>query len=207
MRRNLSHALILAFVTGAAVQAVTFKSTWKAPDAGTVGFAGKKVAALVISKDEALRMSAEEALVRQLVPIGIQGVAAYRLIPREELQDKDKARAWFEKTGIEGVVAMRLVSADTVKTYSPAMWSTGYYTSWWGYYGTTWVAAWDPGYLREDTTVTVETLLFSVPRDKLLWAALSETTNPKSMDAFMKDLVTKAVKELKKQGLTAKSRE
>ena len=54
--------------------------------------------------------------------------------------------------------------------------------------------------------MTVETLVFSVSRDKLLWAALSETTNPKSMDAFMKDLVTKAVKEMKKAGLTAKPR-
>jgi hypothetical protein len=85
------------------------------------------------------------------------------------------------------------------------MWSTGYYTSFWGYYGYTWGAVWDPGYLREDRIVTVETLVFSVPRDKLLWAALSETTNPKSMDAFMKDLVTKAAKEMKKEGLTTRA--
>jgi len=206
MRRTLTHVLILAIVTGAAVHAVTFKSIWKSPEAGTIGFAGKKVAALVISKDEALRISAEEALARQLEAIGVQGVAAYRMIPREEMQDKDKAKAWFEKIGVEGVVAMRLVSADTVKSYSPAMWSSGYYTSLWGYYGYTWGAVWDPGYLREDRVVTVETLVFSVPRDQLLWAALSETTNPKSMDAFMKDLVTKAVKEMTKAGLTAKSR-
>jgi hypothetical protein len=84
------------------------------------------------------------------------------------------------------------------------MWSSGYYTSLWGYYGYTWGVVYDPGYLREDTIVTVETLAFSVPRDKLLWASLSETTNPKSMDAFMKDLVTKIVKQMKKEGLTAK---
>jgi hypothetical protein len=206
MRRNVRLALTLAIAAGAAVHAATFKSTWKAPDAGTIGFAGKKVAALVISKDEAMRMSAEEALARQLIALGIQGVGAYRLIPREELQSKDQAKAWFEKTGIEGVVAMRPISAKTVTTYTPSMWSSGYYTSLWGYYGYTWGAVYDPGYLREDTVVTVETLVFSVPRDKLLWAALSETTNPKSMDAFMKDLVTKAVKEIKKAGLTAKPR-
>ena len=206
MRLSFRLALALAIAAGAAVHAATFKSTWKAPDAGTIGFAGKKVAALLISKDDALRMSAEEALARQLTAIGVQGVGAYRLIPREELENKDKAKAWFEKTGVEGVVAMRPVSAKTVTTYTPSMWSSGYYTSLWGYYGYTWGAVYDPGYLREDTVVTVETLVFSVPRDKLLWAALSETTNPKSMDAFMKDLVTTAVKEMKKAGLTAKPR-
>jgi len=206
MRRNLTRVLILAVATGAVVHAATFKSTWKAPDAGTTTFAGKKVAALLISQDNALRMSAEEALARQLVALGIQGVAAYRMAPREEMQDKDKAKAWFEKIGVEGVVAMRLVDAKTVTTYSPATWTTGYYTSFWGYYGYSWGAVWDPGYQSTDTKVTVETLIFSVPGNKLLWAALSETTNPKGMDAFMKDLVTKAAKEVKKEGLTAKPR-
>ncbi|MBP1634613.1 MAG: hypothetical protein H6Q10_1187 [Acidobacteria bacterium] len=202
MRRTLTHALIVAVAAVAALHAASFKSVWKAPDAGTVGFAGKKVAALVITKDTPLRMSAEEALARQLVALGIQGVAAYRVLP-QDLQDKDKARAWFEKTGVEGVVAMRPISAETVKSYQPSMWSSGYYTSLWGYYGYTWTAVYSPASVRQDTTLTVETLVFSVPRDKLLWAALSETTNPEGMDAFMKDLVGKAVKEMKKAGLTA----
>lgn len=206
MRRTFRPAAIMTLAAVTAAYAATFKTTWKAPDAGTTTFAGKKVAALVISKDDALRMSAEEALARQLVALGVQGVASYRLIPREELQDREKAKVWFEKTGVEGVVAMRPISADTVKTYQPSMWSAGYYTSLWGYYGYSWGVAWSPGSVREDTTVTVETLVFSVPRDKLLWAALSETTNPKSMDAFMKDLVTKAAKEMKKEGLAAKPR-
>ncbi len=204
MRRIIGPALILALAAVAAVGAAEFKSIWKAPDAGTIGFAGKKVAALVISKDEALRISAEEALARQLVSLGVRGIAAYRVIPREELQDRDRAKAWFHKTDVEGVVAMRPVSAETVKSFTPSMWTVGYYGSLWDYYGYTWGVAFSPGGgVREDTTLTVETLVFSVPREKLLWAALSETTNPKSIDAFMKDLVTKAAKEMKKAGLTA----
>jgi hypothetical protein len=204
MRRNLIRVLILAVATGAVVHAAAFKSTWKAPDAGRTTFAGKKVAALVIVKDESLRQSAEEALARELEALGVQGKAAYRLAPREVMQDKDKAKAWFEKVNVEGVIAMRLVDAKTVTTYSPATWTTGYYGSLWGYYGYSWGAVWDPGYQSTDTVLTVETLIFSVPRDKLLWAAVSETTNPKNLAAFMKDLVTKAAKEVKKEGLTAK---
>ncbi len=206
MQAKLMYAAIVAVTAAAVAHAASFKSTWKAPDAGAVGFAGKKVAALVMVKDEALRMSAEEALARQLVALGVQGVAAYRVMPRELGQDKDKAKEWFEKIGVEGVVAMRPISADTVTTYQPAMWTTGYYTSLWGYYGYGWGVAWDPGYTRKDTVITVETLVFSVPRDKLLWAAVSESTNPKGVDPFMKDLVSQAVKEMKKEGFTAKPR-
>jgi hypothetical protein len=203
MRRSVILLVVFVAATVAVVQAAKFTSVWKAPDISTIGFAGKKVAALVITKDDGLRQSAEEALVRQLEAIGVQGEASYRLAPSEVLSDKDKAKAWFEKVHVEGVVAMRLVSADKVTTYTPATFTTGYYGSLWGYYGYSWGTAWSPGYSSEDTKVIVETLIFSVPKDKLLWAGVSETTNPKNTDVFMKDLVTKAVKEMKKQGLTA----
>ena len=203
MRRTVLVLVILAAATIAVVQAAKFTSVWVAPDISSIGFAGKKVAALVITKDDGLRQSAEEALVRQLDALGIQGEASYRLAPAPVLQDKDKARAWFEKIGVEGVVAMRIVSADKVTTYSPATFTTGYYGSLWGYYGYSWGVAWSPGFSSEDTKIVVETLIFSVPKDKLLWAGVSETTNPKNTDVFMKDLVSKAVKEMKKQGLTA----
>ena len=202
MRRTLSRALILTVVVAAAAEAATFKSTWKSPEAGTLGFAGKKVAAVVLSGDDALRMSAEEALARQLTALGVNGVAAYRVLPREEMKDRDRAQAWLRKVGVEGVVAMRLVRAGTVTTYTPSTWMSPYYSSFWGYYGYTWNTVWDSGQQRVDAVVTVETLVFSVPRDMLLWAAVSETTNPKSMDAFMKDLVSKTVKEMKKAGFT-----
>jgi hypothetical protein len=205
MRRAPTFALIFALSVGAAVQAATFKSTWKAPDAGSENFAGKKVAAFVITNDDALRMSAEEALVRQLEAIGVQGEASYRLAPREVMQDKDKAKAWFEKIGVAGVIALRIVSADKVTTYTPSTWTTGYYGNWWGYYGYTYSVAWSPGSVDTKTVVTIETLIFSVPRDKLLWAAVSETSNPKNVDVFMKDLVTKSIKEMKKQGLAVKA--
>jgi hypothetical protein len=206
MHRRLRYALIVAVATGVAVDAATLKKTWKSPDAAMVSFAGKKVAALVISHDTGLRISAEEALARQLVAIGVEAIAAYRVFPRELTQEKAKAKAWAEQVGIDGVVAMRLVSAETVTSYDPVIWSSGYYSSFWTYYDYTTGAMWSPGSVHEDSIVTVETVVFSVPRDRPVWASLSETTNPSGMDAFMKDLVTKTVSAMKKEGLTAKPR-
>jgi len=55
--------------------------------------------------------------------------------------------------------------------------------------------------LTEDTIVSVETLVYSVNQDKLVWAGMSETTNPSKVDAFIKELSTGAIKEMKKAGL------
>ncbi len=184
----------------------TFTSTWKVPGTGPLNFAGKRVAALVITADDSLRMSAEEALAREITARGPKGVAAYTLIPREELADKDKAKAWFERTAVEGVVAMRIVGVDKSTSYSAVVWSSGHYGNFWDYYGNGWATVTPIGDGSVDTTLAVETLLYQVSDARLLWAGVSETTNPKDAGTFMKGLVNAVAKELQKEGLVSKAR-
>jgi hypothetical protein len=199
----------LAFIAavGAAVLGTTlvaktrFHSVWKAPDAASVSFAGSKVAALVMDKDDSLRVAGEEALVSELNARGMQGVASYRIVPKEELQSAEKARGWYERSGVNGVVVLRVISDDKVKTYTPATWSTPYYTSLWGYYGYGWGAVYTPGSVRSDRIVSIETLIYTVAKDGLVWAGLSETENPKSPAQVVAEVAKEAVNELHKQGL------
>ena len=178
-----------------------FQSVWKAPDAATISFAGAKIAALVIDKDDSLRVAGEEALVRELNARGLQGVPSYRMIPKEELQSAEKARPWFERAGIQGVVAFRVVNDDRRKTYVPSTWTTEYYQSFWGYYGYSWGAVYTPGYVRNERIISLETLIFSVPKNKLVWAGLSNTENPKDGQKVVEEVVKEAVNEMRKQGL------
>jgi hypothetical protein len=46
----------------------------------------------------------------------------------------------------------------------------------------------------------VETLVYSVARDKLLWAGKSKTTNPSDIQKVIHDLATGAAKEMRKAG-------
>ena len=204
-RIRMTLIAVLATAT-VAVAAPKFTSVWKAPDAQSVTFAGKKVAALVMTSDDSLRISGEEALARELTARGMQGVATYRIAPKEELRDAEHAKPWFERTGVEGVVAMRPVSAEKERTYTPDTWLMPYYGSLWGYYGYGWNGVYIPGSVREDTVVVVETLVYSVPKDKLLWAGVSETRNPKQLGKFVEDLVNEAAEEMRKQGLTRAAR-
>jgi hypothetical protein len=205
MIRTLTRVALLAAALPVVLMADTkFTSTWASPEAKQVSFTGKKVATLVMSSDESLRMSGEEGLVTELKARGIEAVAAYRLIPKEELTDPDKARGWFERTSVEGVIVMRPVSMGKRTVYTPPVWTSTYYNSLWGYYGYGWGAMYDPGSIREDMVVAIETLIYSVPKNTLLWAGSSETTNPKDSRKLLADLVKEAAKEMKKQGLTVK---
>lgn len=206
-------AVLLAAVCATAPPLVSgadqkFTSTWKAPGIGPFNFAGKKVAALVITADQPLQVSAEEALKREISARGPVGVAAYTLVPREALTDKDQARTWFERAGVDGVVAMRVVNVDKETTYSAVVWSSGQYGNFWDYYGRSWGSVYGVGTpiggARENTTVAVETLLFDVRQNTLLWAGITETTNPESVGSYMKGLANALVKELTKEGLVKK---
>jgi hypothetical protein len=154
-----------------------------------------------------LRVSGEEALVRELAAVGVpQGVASYRIVPREELRDPEKAKGWYERSGVDGLVAMRLVSADVRTTWTPSTWAMPNYGTLWGYYGYGWGAVYDPGAVRRDQVVVVETLIFSVPRDSLLWGGVTETANPKDAARVIEEVVAATVKEMTKQGLIRRSR-
>ena len=50
----------------------------------------------------------------------------------------------------------------------------------------------------------METLLYRVSDATLLWASVSETTNPKDAGTFMKGLVSAVVKELQREGMIVK---
>lgn len=180
-----------------------FNSSWKAPDAASVSFRGQKVAALVISPDESTRLGAEGSLARELVARGVNGIPAYNLIPPNESRDREKAKTLFTAAGITGVVVMRAAGSVQEVSLTPSYWSAPYYGSFWGggYYAYGWGAAYEPGYLRTDTLVCVETLIYDLRTDKLLWAGMSQSTNPSKVDALIKDLVAAAATEMKKQGL------
>jgi hypothetical protein len=204
MRRFFLTVVMIALVAGAVVYGAKFRSVWKAPDVDRLNFAGKKVAAVVITEDQDLQVSAEEELARQLTALGVQGVPSYRLVPREVIRDKAKVKEWFERSGTTGLVVLRVVSADKEISYTPDLWVTSMYASPWDYYAYGWSTAIGGVNRREDLVVTIETLVYSVPLSKLVWAGVSEKTNPKDAQKVVKDLVGAVVSEMRKGGLVPK---
>jgi hypothetical protein len=199
----LKHAAVaLAILALTALDATAgFKSLWKSPEVTQVNMAGKKVVALIVSQDMNLRMSAEEALARELTALGANGVAAYRLVPAEELRGDGKAKVWFEQAAVDAVLVMRLLSDKEELSYSPSFWTTSYYGSFWGYYGYAWDSLYVPGYWDVDRVFHVETLIYRISNGHLLWASVSEKTNPKDLQTLVQKLVGDITKQMRKDGL------
>lgn len=194
----------VALVAVVATAGTKFVSTWKAPDAQALNFKGKKVAALVIHNEQSVRYGSEDVLAQEITKRGAVGIPAYGIIPKELMKDKEKAKEFVQKANVAGIIAMRVVNQAKDVTSTGGYWGATYYSSFWaggGYYGYAWGGVYDPTYIRTDTVVSVETLVYSMDQDKLVWGGLSETTNPSKVGDFIRDLTKKVASELKKEGL------
>ena len=194
-------ALVLgATLVGSGCASTGFTSTWTNPQAAPLRAEGSKVAAMVMSRQESSRRAAEDALARAITEAGAEGVPLYSIT-----SDTDEAvvKAALEQQGFAAVVAMRPVSTEQRITGTPSMYAGPAYGGFWGrgYYGYGWGAPWGGTDIRTDKLVNVETLVYSLKQNKLVWGGQSQTTNPSNVDGFVREIAAAAAKELRKKGL------
>jgi hypothetical protein len=208
MRFKLMGVLGLGLMLSACASPLV--SSWKAPDAVPLQVTGSKVAAMVMMKDQTSRRAAEDSLARELSARGAVGVPSYTVLPaNQDTTDEAAVRAILEREGFQGVVVMRPISTEKEISSTPPTYAGPVYGGFWGgYYPYGWGAAYgpavvSPGEIRTDTIVTVETLVYSLRQNKLVWAGQSKTTNPSSVDRLVKDTAKQAAGELQRQGLFA----
>lgn len=206
-KRNVIWAVCLVLSVALGCSTTSFQSTWKAPDARPLRLAGRKVAAVFISKSGTFRHRAEDALAREISSRGAQGVPAYSVLSDEDVKNQEDARAKFEKLGFSGVVVMRVVGSETQYAYEPGVvWARPHYHHFWGgYWGWGWNTVWEPTYLTVDKVVKVETLVYSLDQDELVWAGVSRTVDPQQVDSFVGELAGAVSEQMMKDGLLTKN--
>jgi hypothetical protein len=192
-----------AAVMCAACASTPFVSSWRAPDAEPLQIRGAKVAAVAMIEQIASRRVAEDAIARELTARGAIGVPMYAIYTDEDPTDEPAARAALEREGYTGLVVFRPVGTEQEIVATPPYGGPAYSMYWGGYYGFGWGMPWYSAEIRTYTVVSVETLVYSLRQNKLVWGGQSTTTNPSSVDRLVHDTASKVAKELERQGLLA----
>lgn len=177
-----------------------FVSSWRAPDAEPLQIEGARVAAVAMIDQVASRRAAEDAIARELAARGAIGVPMYMIYSDEAPTDEPAARAALEREGYSGLVVFRPVGTEQEIVSMPAYIGPPYSMYWGGYYGYGWGMPWY-GEIRTYSVVSVETLVYSLRQNKLVWGGQSQTRDPSSVDRLVHDTAGKVAKELERQGL------
>lgn len=202
--RSLAAAAVLF---GAGCATTTFESTWKSPDARPIHFANRKVVTVFITHDPLLRRSAEIAMADEVNARGAYGVPSYTFLSDDEIFDRDAAKAKTEARGFAGAVVMRVVGSESVYAGHSLdiVWAGPEYRRFWGgYWNWGWGAAWQPGHFSVSRIVKVETLVYSLEQDLLVWGGVSRTVEPGRIERFIGELAAAVSKRMAEDGVFAR---
>lgn len=181
------------------------KSYWKNPTATASSLQFTKVLVMVSIKQELTRKVAEDKAVRIIEAGGrAQAVPSHSFLGEAELDDKELAKSKINGMGFDGAVVMRYAGSEDAKKYEgTAEWDAYNYS--WGTYYPAWGAVYNST-SSNDLTIYIETMFYSIKEDKLIWAGISETKNPRNPAKVVGEIAEEIAKYLQKQGLIAEKK-
>lgn len=161
--------ICLFFLTSCATTTLT--SVWKDKN-----YQGKlnKIIVIMFAKSPETRTLIEGQFVAGLEARGNNALASYKIISLDQLPDRDLVASKIKSIGADTVIVSRLVDRKAIETYIPGQSYIfpSYYKDWLGYYGYVVVT---PGYTEQTQILYIETNLYDMKTEKLIWSARSET--------------------------------
>jgi hypothetical protein len=198
--------LMLMGASAAYGKSTKLVASWKNPEYSGPIF--RRILVLGMSAKPGVRADFEDALSKLVVRDGIEAIPGNTILLRPEGTQLDLSylKTQVKEFKIDAVIVSRLVKVDKNITYVPGqpyVMPYPYYGSFYGYYGNVYPMVYSPDYLREDTTVRVETNVYAVSsgEGQLVWTAVSDTFNPSSANKVIDGLSKLIVKELQKEAV------
>jgi hypothetical protein len=199
-------ALVLFGATIATGKSTKLITSWKNPEYSGSRF--HRVLVLGMSTRPGVRADFEDALSKLVTRDGVEAIPGNTILlrPEDTKLDINYLKAQIKEFKIDAVIVSRLVKVETSVTYVPGQayaMPYPYYRSFYGYYGAVYPVVYSPDYLREDTTVRVETNFYDTrtPDGEIVWTGTSDTFNPRSADKAIDGVSKLIVKELSKDGI------
>ena len=170
-------------------------------------FKGKTVSNVLIigvASDKTNRLLFEKTFVQQLNAVGVKAVssAAVIPIPADQKLEKEMLVEAINKFKNDAVLVTYIAGMDKKTSYKPAVYSVspGYY----GYYRYYYAHQIKPSSVSSHMKLCLETKLYDVETEKLMWSGLSETWETESVKKLIEGVIKVAVKEMQKNKLLPK---
>lgn len=195
--------LIAAIVLLSACANTKISQSWVDPDQKKVY---KDLLVIGIAESEQNRRAYESYFVEELKAIGVEAVASYKLIKSNEKIDRETIGRAIEGEDIDGVLVTHLLAVDEETIYRPSMdympmYGGGYYGGLYSYYPHVNTYVHRPGYYTTHETYTLETNLYDVESEELVWSAQSRTFSPESVEEVIVDLTRLLIADLRDKNL------
>jgi hypothetical protein len=151
-----------------------------------------------VSKDGGLRRIFEDEFVNLFKQKDVKATSSYRVLPDEDLRDEKKLDMKVRESGSDTILMTRLIDVRKDTQYIPPDYvyapPSHYYGGWHGYYNRAYMVS--PGYTVEYETAVLETNLYDLKTDKLIWSARSDAPTDGKMGKHIKDFARLIINQL-----------
>ena len=175
--------------------------SWKEPNKQITLDKLKKVLVLAMFKDETSNRKAEDQMVKFLKNKGIQ---SYNYLNKNF--DKSKVETIqnkIKKDGFDGAITMLLIDVDkeTIYQRNGVNRFPNNYRDFSNYYFESAISYYNPDNYITTKTYTIETNIYSITENKIIWSALTETSDPKGVNKMTEDVTQAVYKQMIKDRL------
>jgi hypothetical protein len=176
--------------------------SWKEPGVSFTPTGSEKVLVIGLVKDETSRRIVEDNLVKR---IKVSAVASYTILTEEMVKGakEDALEAHLKSGGFTHVLVSRLADVENETSYVPGT-TTAHYGGYGRYYGYGASMYSTPGYYQQEKHYFVETAVYSIDPNKLLWTGTTETVNPSKMDKTINEIADAVTYQMQKEGFIKK---
>jgi hypothetical protein len=196
--KRLVRTLVVVALTWlvAGCASTTLQSTWRDP--GYTGGAFRRIFVLALStRDVTARRVLEDVVVAKLAAGGVEAVPAWQSLPNDGPVAESALTAAVTASRADGMLMVRLLGVDTQLTVWPPPMGPGPRFGWYGAYSG-WYAY---PQVTQTQTAVVETTLFDVRSQRIVWSATSATMNPTSVQQDAPGFADVILGALRKDGL------
>lgn len=195
---------LLILIIHTSCVSTTIISSWKEQNKQIEIGKLHKVLVVALFKDETNRRKAEDQMVIYLKG---KGIVSYNYLDDDiSAKNEEAIRDKIRTDGFDGAITMRLIDVDKEKTYTPGNITSypSYYQTFGGYYYRNWNYYKTPGYYSTTKTYTIETNVFSIKEDKIIWTGITQTTNPEGVNKLTKEVTKVVYKKMVSEGFINK---
>jgi hypothetical protein len=192
--------LFLAVVSSCASTKIT--SVWM--DKNKTGTSYNNILVIGISNESHNRRLFESHFAEQLNAAGVSGTVSYTILPDANKIDRETVSAAIKGKNIDAVIVSHLLAVEEKTVYRESMSyrpTYSHYNGLYDYYPYVIGNVYQPGYYTTHEIVRLETNLYEVASEELVWTAQSKTFAPESAEEVIGDLVKLVIKDLKEKGL------
>lgn len=188
--------------------ATEITGTWKNSRVPSATY--EKITVAALTNNINAKTTVENDLEAALAAEGIKVSKSSNLFPpnfTNDNSDKEKMLSKFRDAGADAILTISLIDRETETRYVPGAYSYdpvnryNYYGAFWGYYSFWYPRIYTPGYYTTDKTYFIETNLYDINTEELIWSAQSETYNPTDLASFSRDFAATIVKKMKDDNL------